>query len=103
MFFPPPWSDDQKAIVIVIESPKWAKVPFSPVNLAWTFFMASTHESSAMPRSESASAAVFICLSLRSARGTRDRQLHVLVVRFVVRRDLVGARLLQGDGLFLQF
>src|SRR5437773_8923119 len=44
MFFPPPWSYDQKAIVTVIESPKWAKVPFSPVNFAWTFFIGASHD-----------------------------------------------------------
>ncbi len=42
MFLCAYFSDDQKAMVTVMESPKWAKVALSPLNLAWTFFMGST-------------------------------------------------------------
>jgi hypothetical protein len=44
MFFGSPAKGDQNAMVTVIESPNWAKVPLSPLNREWTFFIGSTQE-----------------------------------------------------------
>lgn len=42
-FFSAPASVVQYAVVIVIESPNWARVPVGPLNRAWSSRKCSTH------------------------------------------------------------
>src|SRR5580765_2706208 len=44
MFFGLPARGDQKAMVTVIESPKYANVPLTPVKRAWTFRIGSIQD-----------------------------------------------------------